>query len=117
MFVCRPNADKIGDREIDIAVAKSERRTIQLVVRRGALRRYDQLKKSAEDLPVNIAWDRRLEERRQDQGSSDQERRVNDRRKRPPFTWESADFVVVESETPAPKQSGKPVRKPKSSKR
>ena len=68
---------------------------VELVVRRGALRRFDKLKTAVADLPVKLSWDRRLDERRTDTSDVGQERRKTDRRKRPPFTWDTADFVVV----------------------
>ena len=68
---------------------------VELVVRRGALRRFDKLKTAVADLPVKLTWDRRLDERRTESSDVGQERRKTDRRKRPPFTWDTADFVVV----------------------
>lgn len=67
-------------------------------VRRGALRRFDLLKQKSTGLPVDIKWDRRLSDRRSD-GSDGRdgttERRRDERRQAPPFTWDIADFVVV----------------------
>jgi hypothetical protein len=68
---------------------------VELVVRRGALRRFDKLKTAVADLPVKLTWDRRLDERRTETTDVGEERRKNDRRKQPPFTWDAADFVVV----------------------
>lgn len=64
-------------------------------VRRGALRRFDQLKTKSEGLPVEIEWDRRLSDRREEPAAGGADRRTSERRQRPPFTWETADFVVV----------------------
>ncbi|HEX5110048.1 MAG TPA: hypothetical protein VFV95_16460 [Vicinamibacterales bacterium] len=64
-------------------------------VRRGALRRFDQLKTKSAGLPVEIKWDRRESDRRTEPGRSNGERRTGERRQKPPFTWDSADFVVV----------------------
>jgi hypothetical protein len=69
---------------------------VELVVRRGALRRFDKLKHATGDLPVKLSWDRRLGERRTSEGDVSGERRQSDRRRKPPFTWGTADFVVVE---------------------
>ena len=81
-------------------------------VRRGALRRFDQLKQKSTNLPVEIKWDRRLGERRAGGGTDTPEAdlagagprkdgsRKQERRKTPPFTWDVADFVVVGSEPP-----------------
>jgi hypothetical protein len=70
--------------------------TVELIVRRGALRRFDKLKRATAELPVKLSWDRRLGERRTSAGDVSRERRQSDRRKKPPFTWGTADFVVVE---------------------
>ena len=78
----------------DKASATSNPTTI--VVRRGALKRFDSMKKKVEGLPVNLVWDRRVGgERRAEPAAADGERRGNDRRQQPPFTWSLADFVVV----------------------
>jgi hypothetical protein len=76
--------------------------TVELIVRRGALRRFDKLKHATADLPVKLSWDRRLGERRGSAGDVSRERRQSDRRKKPPFTWGTADFVVVERPARAP---------------
>jgi hypothetical protein len=78
--------------------------TVELIVRRGALRRFDKLKRATEslDLPVKLSWDRRLGERRTSSSDVRRERRGSDRRKEPPFTWGTADFIVIEREPPAP---------------
>lgn len=70
---------------------------IEIVVRRGALRRFDQLKQKAGDLPVKLIWDRRVENRRKDGQAVEGERRRTERRQAPQFTWDVADFVVVGS--------------------
>jgi hypothetical protein len=70
---------------------------VDLIVRRGALRRFDKLKKETVDLPVNLLWDRRLHERRKSQNDVERDQRRQERRKDPPFTWDVADFVVVEA--------------------
>jgi hypothetical protein len=69
--------------------------SVTLVVRRGATRRFRALKQKTADLQVSVSWDRRKIERRDGQIPTDIERRKTDRRKQPPFTWETADFVVV----------------------
>ena len=68
---------------------------IGLVVRRGALWRFNTLKKQTADLPVTVMWDRRQRDRRAAAGRQADERRGADRRQQAPFTWEVADFVVV----------------------
>jgi hypothetical protein len=70
---------------------------VDLIVRRGALRRFHKLKQKAAELPVNVSWDRRQHDRRAEPESNevDGDRRTADRRAKPPFTWETSDFVVV----------------------
>jgi hypothetical protein len=67
-----------------------------IVVRRGALKRFDSMKKKTAGLPVDLVWDRRVGgERREESGNVEGDRRKTDRRQQPPFTWSLADFVVV----------------------
>jgi hypothetical protein len=87
-------------------MAKKE--SVGIIVRRGALRRFDALTRKTAELPVVVSWDRRTETRRTSSESAPSERRSSDRRQKPPFTWETADFVVVdatgeESATTAPR--------------
>jgi hypothetical protein len=70
---------------------------LRIYVKRGAIRRFARLTRDSRLLPVSIEWDRRQEERRAERESTPQERRKSDRRRKPPFTWEMADFVVTES--------------------
>ena len=74
-----------------------ERNRFRLIVRRGASRRFDALARKTADLPVVVSWDRRTEHRRASPESVPVERRSSDRRKTPPFTWDAADFVVVDA--------------------
>jgi hypothetical protein len=66
-----------------------------ILVRRGALRRFDALTQKTTELPVIISWDRRQNERRRTAAAGTVERRRVDRRQAAPFTWELADFVVL----------------------
>jgi hypothetical protein len=79
--------------------------SVELVVRRGAIRRFHKLKQKAATLPVKVTWDRRNGDRRT---ASDEatpaDRRRTDRRKKPPFTWDVSDFVVVARLTPPKKK-------------
>lgn len=68
---------------------------VELIVRRGALRRFDRLKAVTAGMPVKLTWDRRIGERRQGATAVPQERRQQERRERPSFTWELADFIVI----------------------
>jgi hypothetical protein len=60
----------------------------EIIVRRGALRRFDRLTRDASNVPVEVTWDRRVSD-------ADAPPRA-ERRGKPPFTWDTADFVVVE---------------------
>ena len=78
---------------------------VQIFVRIGALKRFHVLKQKTAELPVTVLWDRRRGERR---SASDEipaeptpespraDQRKSDRRGTPPYTWQVADFVVVE---------------------
>ena len=79
-------------------------------MRRGALRRFDKLKSATAEMPVKLTWDRRLSERRASGGAVGEDRRQTDRRENPPFTWNTADFVVV-------KPAGRQAPRPKKTKR
>jgi hypothetical protein len=79
--------------------------TIEIVVRRGAMRRFDALKTRTSELPVVVTWDRRTNDRRDDDktAAGSQSARHAERRRKPPFTWDLADFVVVEPVKPRKK--------------
>ncbi len=68
---------------------------LKLVVRRGALKRYEKLKRETSDLEVEVIWDRRERPRRKAGEAPTAERRVSDRRTADPFTWKTADFLVA----------------------
>jgi hypothetical protein len=68
---------------------------IELIVRRGARRRFQKLKEKTKDLPVEVVWDGRQDERRRTSSDVKEDRRSGDRRGKPPFTWDVGDFVVV----------------------
>ena len=80
---------------------------LQIVVRRGSDRRFARLKEQTSDLPVVVTWDRRTSERRRVAGDIAEDRRRTDRRKQAPFTWDSADFVVLTPPTSKKKSSRK----------
>ena len=93
------------------AAAKKDR--LEIMVRRGAAKRFAALKKKTSELPVRVTWDRRKADRRASSTPSMQvprDRRATDRRQEPPFTWELADFVVVE---PLPDAAATPRRRAK----
>jgi hypothetical protein len=68
---------------------------VELIVRRGAIRRFHKLKQKTADLPVEVLWDRRETDRRAASGKVAADRRSVDRRQKPPFTWDVSDFVVA----------------------
>ena len=74
---------------------------VRMFVRIGALKRFHFLKKKTAELPVSVEWDRRRSDRRTAEGDASAILRTGERRATPPFTWETADFVVVE-EAPVP---------------
>ena len=67
----------------------------RLIVRRGAEKRHAALKHKTAELAVDVEWDRREADRRAAADRVEEDRRKTDRRKKPPFTWEVADFAVV----------------------
>ena len=64
-------------------------------VKRGALRRFDHLTAKSTGLPVEVKWDRRVSDRREGQAEPAGNRRRGERRQKPPYTWDAADFLVV----------------------
>ena len=80
------------------ATSRKKSEAIEIVVRRGSLRRFDALKTRTAELPVVVTWDRRTNERRDEVAPAGpkRDRRQTERRRTPPFTWDLADFVVVE---------------------
>jgi hypothetical protein len=74
---------------------------VRMFVRIGALKRFHFLKKKTADLPVSVEWDRRRSDRRTEDASAGEHPPDTERRGSPPFTWETADFVVVEETTTA----------------
>ena len=94
------------------AEPRKKRGAIEIVVRRGAMRRFDALKTRTSELPVVVTWDRRTDQRRDAAAAAavKRDRRESDRRRKPPFTWDLADFVVVEP-TKRQKKSGRKTSK------
>lgn len=68
---------------------------IVLVVKRGALRRFDALKRRTSDLQVEVIWDRRTQSRRTTGAAPSIERRTGERRRPQTFTWNAAEFTVA----------------------
>jgi hypothetical protein len=87
------------------AKTTSAKKGIAIIVKRGATRRFHTLKRDTAEMPVTILWDRRTSERRTAarDGATPAARDGVDRRKKPAFTWDLADFVVV---APPKRQKG-----------
>ena len=79
---------------------------VGIVVRRGAQRRFTALKQKTANLPAVVLWDRRQMDRRTSSQSPQIDQRKTERRRKPPFSWEVADFVVVN----ASKEESAPTR-------
>ncbi len=71
------------------------------VVRRGSTRRFARLQKYTAELPLEVVWDSRHDDRRTKPGPVKIESRRAQRRHDPPFTWEAADFLVRKETRPA----------------
>jgi len=69
---------------------------LRIFVKRGALWRFHRLRRDAKALPVSVEWDRRRENRRAAASPVDTEHRKEDRRGTAPFTWDTAEFVIVD---------------------
>jgi hypothetical protein len=81
------------------APSRKKEGPIEIVVRRGAIRRFDALKTRTSELPVVVTWDRRTADEGRGVREADRlkrDPRQTERRRKPPFTWDLADFVVVE---------------------
>ncbi len=80
------------------SISQAGKPRVRIYVKRGALRRFDRLKSQEAGLPVKVEWDRRVTERRGSSHTVISDARIGDRRQPPRFTWEVAQFVVVEDE-------------------
>jgi hypothetical protein len=80
--------------------------SLRIFVKRGAIWRFHRLSRDAQKLPITVEWDRRTADRRSsDRGvhrqadagmTADQDNRRKERRGEVPFTWDTAEFVVVD---------------------
>jgi hypothetical protein len=95
-----PAKAKTAARKRPSAAAQKSSRAVRLFVRRGAEQRFEKLKQKTAELDVVVSWDRRENERRTAPKSVKGERRKQDRRQQPSFTWEMADFAVVVDSAP-----------------
>jgi hypothetical protein len=69
---------------------------LRIFVKRGAIWRFHRLTRDAHALPVSVEWDRRREDRRATPTPVGADQRKQDRRGAAPFTWDTAEFVIVE---------------------
>jgi hypothetical protein len=71
-----------------------------VIVRRWKTERFGALARAFAGEPeVTIVWDRRQSDRRRDPGAGEMDRRAGrDRRRAPPSTWTSMDFLVTRSD-------------------
>lgn len=84
---------------------EKDRAPLKIFVRIGALKRFHTLKQKTADLPVSVEWDRRRSDRRGDPAAAAQsDQRTHDRRGELPYTWDAADFVVVEGDASTPQR-------------
>ena len=70
--------------------------SLRIFVKRGAIWRFHRLTRDAQKLPITVEWDRRKEDRRAAASPVPREQRKEDRRGEAPFTWNTAEFVVVD---------------------
>ena len=94
-------AHAVPIRSRKMAVKKKQARKpptppIELIVRRGALRRFDKLTQATKALPVKVIWDRRTAPSSTAKPDAERQSGRPERRQQTPFTWTAADFVVVE---------------------
>ena len=95
-----PAKTKTAARKRPRAAARKSSSAVRLFVRKGADQRFEKLKEKTAELDVVVSWDRRESDRRTASKSVKGERRKQDRRQRPSFTWEMADFAVVVDSAP-----------------
>jgi hypothetical protein len=69
---------------------------LRIFVKRGAIWRFNRLSRDAKKLAISVEWDRRTNDRRGAAAPVQQDQRREDRRGAAPFTWDTAEFVVVD---------------------
>lgn len=88
-----------AEREPSSPGASSRAGMLRIFVKRGAIWRFHRLTRDARSLPISVEWDRRQEDRRSTQALVSDDQRREDRRGEVPFTWDKAEFVVVDDRT------------------
>jgi hypothetical protein len=71
-------------------------KALRIFVKRGAIWRFNRLSRDARTLPISVQWDRRTDDRRAAVAPVDQCQRQQERRGPVPFTWDTAEFVIVD---------------------
>ena len=74
---------------------------LRVYVKRGALGRFHRLKRDSQVLPITVEWDRRVEDRRASARPVPSDQRKVERRSAAPYTWDAAEFVVVDEDDAA----------------
>jgi len=97
------SAVKHSDRAHDTLGLTAKSKPITLVVRRGALRRFDRLKQATRELPADVIWDRRGAGKGPASGAH-ADGPAQDRRKATAPTWDMADFVVTSKADAPPRR-------------
>jgi hypothetical protein len=73
-----------------------ETRSVTIIVRTGAGDLFERLQASRSDLPLRVMWDRCRGDRRVTSDPSVVGTRQGERRREPPYTWDAADFIVLQ---------------------
>ena len=66
-----------------------------MVVQRGEEDRFQMLRSTFRDRPVQVVWDQRVSERRKTVDGPSTDRRAGDRRQSPASSWNSLGFLVA----------------------
>jgi len=92
---------------------------VGIVVRREARGRFDALTRKSAGLPAVVSWDRRRTDRRASTRPPQIVQRKTERRQKPPFTWEVADFLVWDGapQESAPAQRATDAKKPQTARK
>jgi hypothetical protein len=88
-------SERPSGKTLPFAPVREQSKLVYLIVRQGAVRRFEALRRKTRHLQVVVMWDRRQGERRQGTGVEGPNRRASDRRQEPLATWDVADFTAV----------------------
>ena len=76
--------------------------SLRIFVKRGALWRFNRLRRDAQKLAISVEWDRRKEDRRAAEAPVEEEQRREDRRGSAPFSTRCATRCVSVLVLPVP---------------